>query len=353
MTKLNESFRIGPRHVGPGHPCYVIAEAGSNHNRDMDVARRMIDAAAESGADAVKFQSFTASRIAANTSHPVAQIKGKFEKHGATLHELYRRAELPEGWIAELFDYAKERGITPLSTPFDEYAVDELVRLGMPVIKIASFELVHLPLLRHCAQSGLPLILSTGMATMGEIEEALETVQAAGATDVAVLHCNIEYPPNMPDVELRAIETMRGAFDCPVGFSDHTRGIHIPVAAVALGACVIEKHYTLDRSMKGPDHDFALEPGELTDMVSAIHEVEQALGTGRKAPVEAEAVHRRRGRRSLFAAVDIPAGTRIDPDMLAVLRPGVGLHPRYLDVIVGRMATRDIKAHEPLSWDDV
>lgn len=349
----SERINIGAQEVGTGKPCYVIAEAGSNHNRDMEVARQMIDAAVDSGADAVKFQSFTADRIAAATSHPVAQLGDRFSKHGATLHELYKRAELPQGWIAELFDYAKERGITPMSTPFDEGAVDELVRLGMSAIKIASFELVHLPLIRHCAQTGLPMILSTGMASLGEIEEALEAVYVAGGNNVALLHCNIEYPPRMVDVELRAMDTMRRAFGVPVGFSDHTRGIHVPVAAVTLGACIIEKHYTLGRDMKGPDHSFALEPEELKAMCTAIHEVEEALGRGRKGTVEAERVHKERGRRSLFSTQDIPAGQTITKEMVAVLRPGVGLHPRYLEVVVGRTASQFIPANEPLSWEQL
>ncbi len=350
---MTDPIRIGPRLVGAGAPCYVIAEAGSNHDRDMEVARRMIDVAADAGADAVKFQSFTASRIAADTKHPIATLRDRFGAYGGTLRTFYANAELPAGWIRELFAYARERGVTPLSTPFDEHAVDELVELGIEVLKIASFELVHLPLLRHCAGTGLPIILSTGMATLGEIEEALETIHAAGGGPVALLHCNIEYPPRMEDVELRAMETMRVAFRRPVGFSDHTDGYDIPIAAVALGADVIEKHFTLDRSGRGPDHGFAIEPDELTAMIWALRRVESALGRGRKGPVEAEAKHRERGRRSLFAREAIPAGTRIEAEMLDVLRPGIGLHPRYAEHLVGRRLARDLEAQEPITWDAV
>lgn len=338
------------RHIGPGQPCFVIAEAGSNHGKSLATAIALIDAAADAGADAVKFQSFTADQIAADTSHPIARLRDRFGEFGATLRQFYANAELPAGWVRDLFAYARERGIRPMSTPFDERSVDELVGLGMEAIKIASFELVHLPLLRHAASTGLPLILSTGMANLGEIEEALEVVSAAGATQVALLHCNIEYPPAFDDIELRAIETMRQAFSVPVGFSDHTTGIHIPVAAVALGACVIEKHYTLSRAGDGPDHGFALEPAELASMVSAIRDVERSLGSGRKRRVAAEEIHHQRGRRSLFAARDIPAGTVITRDMISVLRPGVGLHPRYLDHIVGRTAREAIASQSPLEW---
>lgn len=346
-------FRIGERKVGPGHPSYIIAEAGSNHDKNMDTAKELIDAALRSGSDAVKFQSFTADRIAADTSHPIAKLNDEFGQYGDTLRSFYAKAELPPGWIKELFAYAREKGITPMSTPFDEYAVDELVELGMKAIKIASFELVHLPLLKHCAQTGLPMILSTGMATLGEIEEALETVEKAGGTEVALLHCNIEYPPAMEDIELRAINTMRNAFGVPIGFSDHTRGTHIPVAATALGACVLEKHFTLDRSLKGPDHGFALEEDELTTMVTSVREVEKALGRGRKGPVAAEQKHRSRGRRSLFAAKPIPSGTKLSADMLTVLRPGIGLHPRHLDTLIGHTVRQDLQAYDPITWECV
>ncbi len=348
---FDKTIEIGGQTVGDKNRCFVIAEAGSNHNKDMTTAKRLIDAAVTAKVDAVKFQSFTAGKIAADTLHPVAQLGDRFGAYGKTLHSFYKNSELPKGWIRDLFDYAREKGICAMSTPFDEQAVDDLVELGMQAIKIASFELVHLPLLRHAAQTGLPLILSTGMATLGEIEEALDAVAAAGGTNVALLHCNIEYPPAMCDIELRAMDTMRSAFHVPVGFSDHTSGIHIPVAAVAMGACIIEKHFTLAKDDRGPDHGFALEPDELSEMVASIRDVEQARGVGRKGRVAAEETHAVRGRRSVFAARDIPAHTIIELDMLAVLRPGVGLHPRHLGTLVGKKTTRMVRAHEPMAWN--
>lgn len=347
-----EQIKIGNQIIGEGQPTFIIAEAGSNHDRDINQAKAMIDLALEAGADAVKFQTFTADKIAANTNHAIARLGNEYEGI-PTLFELYKGLELPRDWQRELAYYAAKKGMLFLSTPFDREAVEELDSLGMPAYKVASFEMVDLPFLKYMAQRGKPVILSTGMATMGEIEEALAAIYSTGNKQIILLHCGISYPMPYSEVNLKAMETMGLAFRVPIGYSDHSLGISVPLAAVALGAKIIEKHFTLDKKLKGPDHKFALDPGELKAMVKGIREVEAALGLTVKGSTPAEELHRLRGRRSIFARVDIPRGTVINEGMLAVLRPGIGLKPKYLEVVTGRIAQRDIKANEPITWDEI
>lgn len=350
---LHQNFSIDGRFVGEGRPCYIIAEAGSNHDGNIEQAFALIDAAKEARADAVKFQVFTAGKIAARTTHPSGTIKNKFNRFGATMYDLYRKAELPKRWLPRLFAHAKRRGITFMATPFDESALDLLVRMKMPAVKIASFELVHLPLLRRAARTGLPVLLSTGAGRLSEVEDAMDALEGSGARKIALFHCGIEYPLPAKDAHLAAMKTLATAFCCPVGYSDHTLGIAVPTAAVVLGAKFIEKHYTVSRGLAGPDHAFALEPRELKAMVASIREAESAVGLSRKRERPVEAPYRRQGRRSLFAKDRIKKGQKITMAMLAVLRPGSGLMPKYLDVIVGRRAARDIPSQHPLSWDDL
>ena len=343
-------FSIGPCRVGGGHPCYVIAEAGSNHNRDIDSARRLVDAAVEAGADAVKFQTYSGANLY-STKAPKFDYLGPLADKAP--HELLEEISLPREWQPLLAGHCRERGIEFLSSPFDLEAVDELVALDVAALKVASFELVDLPFIRYIASKGRPVILSTGMATLGEVEEALEAVREGGGPDVAVLQCAAVYPAPPGVMNLRAIPTMKAAFGIPVGLSDHTLGSHVPVAAAALGADVIEKHFTLDRSQPGPDHPFAVEPGELRDMVTQIRDVEAALGDGHKrGPSAEEAVEMyTKARRSVVAAVAIPAGTRVRREMLTVKRPGHGIKPKLIDTLVGRVATRDIDFDEVVTWD--
>jgi pseudaminic acid synthase len=346
------SVSIGARAVGGGAPCYIVAEAGSNHDRKLDQAFRLIDVAAEAGADAVKFQTFSAEKIQARTADRARYLDTLVEG-GRSMQDLFRDLELPHEWHGKLAERARERGLDFLSTPFDEEAVDLLVSVGVPAIKIASFELWHLPLIRHAARAGKPLILSTGMAQLGDIEDALAAARGEGNERIVLLHCAIGYPPAWEDLNLRAIPAMAAAFRVPVGYSDHSSGHTADVAAVALGAAVIEKHFTIDTSLPGPDHSFALDPNELAAMVRAIRETEASLGTGEKRRAAAEDELYRVARRSLFAAVDIPKGTVITREMIAVLRPGTGLAPRYLDVVVGRAARADIRANDPITWEVV
>ena len=345
-----QAISIGPRLVGEGHPCYVIAEAGSNHNRDLDTARRLVDAAVEAGADAVKFQTYSGANLY-STKAPRFDYLGPLADKAP--HELLEEISLPRDWQPLLAEHCRQRGIEFLSSPFDREAVDELDALDVAALKVASFELVDLPFIRYIASKRRPVILSTGMATLGEVEDALEAVREGGSPDVVVLQCASVYPAPPGVMNLRAIPTMKAAFGIPVGLSDHTLGIHVPVAAVALGADVIEKHFTLDRSQSGPDHPFAIEPDELRDMVAQVRDVEAALGDGHKrGPSAEEAVEMyTKARRSVVAAVPIPAGTRVRREMLTVKRPGHGIKPKLIDALVGRVATRDIDFDEVVTWD--
>jgi sialic acid synthase SpsE len=344
------AIHLGMATVGDGHPCYVIAEAGANHNRDFDIARRLIDAAAEAGADAVKFQTYSGKALYSTKAPDFEYLKGVSAQKP---HELLEAIALPRNWQPLLSAHCRDRGIAFMSSPFDTSAVDELDALDVPALKVASFELVDLPFLEYIGSKRRPVIISTGMATLGEIEEAITACAAGGATDFALLQCASIYPAPPRVMNLRTIPTMKAAFGVPVGLSDHTLGTHIAPASVALGANLVEKHFTLDRSMSGPDHGFAIEPDELIQLVRQIREVEAALGDGiKRGPSDEESREMyEKARRSVVANCDIRAGTRLTRDMLTVKRPGFGIKPRFIDALVGRTATRDIEADDVLTWE--
>jgi N,N'-diacetyllegionaminate synthase len=344
------SFEIGGTRVGGGARCYVIAEAGANHNRDLGLAMALIDAAADAGADAVKFQTYTGQDLYSSRTPRFAYLAD-----ARSPQELLDAIALPREWQPELQAHAAQRGIHWFSSPFDRAAVDELAALGVPALKIASFELVDLGLIRHAAATGIPLILSTGMATYGEVEEALAAARQGGAREIALLRCASLYPAPPEIINLRAMATMRAAFGVPVGLSDHTTSIAVATGGAALGMELLEKHITLDRTMEGPDHPFAIEPGELRALVAGVREVEAALGNGRlEGPSAAERAEMYvLARRSVIAAVAIPAGTVITEDMLTVKRPGYGVKPRDIALLVGRTATRDIPFDEVITWEMV
>jgi len=347
-----KKITIGNRVVGEDEPCFIIAEAGSNHNRDFTQALKLIDVAQEAGADAVKFQTYSAEALYSKKTPKMSYLKKKgLSGEQESVWELLKRIEIPREWHKDLAQYCREKGIIFLSTPFDFKAVDELDEVKIPAFKIASFEITHLPLLRYTARKMKPIILSTGMADLSDIERALNVIYTEGNYEVILLHCAINYPPSYKDVHLRAMDTMRQAFQLPVGFSDHTMEFTADIAAVALGACVIEKHYTLDRKLPGPDHPFALEPDKLTHMVKAIRDTEDALGSPIKKHTEAEEEMYRLGRRSLIAACDIPKGTTLTETMIAVKRPGYGIATEMMDVLVGRMAKVDIEEDDILTWE--
>lgn len=344
-----KTIELAGRTVGESHPCYVIAEAGANHNRDLPTAKRLIEVAAEAKADAVKFQTYSG-RSLYSTKTPKFDYLSDLTSQ--PVHELLDDLALPRDWQPLLADHARSCGIEFFSSPFDLQAVEELDALGVAAFKVASFELVDLPLIRSMSGRGRPLILSTGMATLGEIEDAIEAAQQNGTTPVCLLQCASLYPAPPAIQNLRAIGTMKAAFGVPVGMSDHSLGVHIAPAAVAAGANLIEKHFTLDRSQPGPDHPFAIEPDELVAMVSHIRDVEDALGDGlKRGPSELEAQEMyAKARRSVVAARPIPAGTVITRDMLTVKRPGFGVKPKYIDTLVGRRAAVDIDEDDIITW---
>ncbi|MEW6202619.1 MAG: N-acetylneuraminate synthase family protein [bacterium] len=347
-----KSINIGKHKVGAGHPCFIIAEAGSNHDRKLEQAFQLIDVAAEAGADAVKFQTFSAETLYSRKAPMVSHIrKTKLSEKGETLWDVIKRVEMPRKWHAPLAEHCRKRKIIFLSTPFDEKAVDELEAVGVPAYKIASVDITNMPLLRKTARTGKPIILSTGAANLADIETAVNVIHSEGNKSIILLHCVIKHPPEFEDLNLRAMETMRLALHLPVGFSDHTRGIVADVAAVALGACVIEKHFTLNRSLPGPDHPFALEPDELKEMCQAVRLTEKSLGSPLKRVTPAEAEHILLSRRSLVAARDIKKGKTITRSMLAVKRPGCGIPTDMMNIIIGRKARINIEHDEILMWE--
>jgi N-acetylneuraminate synthase len=343
--------RIAGRTVGDGHPAVLVAEAGVNHNGDLGLARRLVRAARDAGADAVKFQTVRARSLAsslASTAPYQACATG-----GASQREMLASLEL--SWPAHraLAAHARRCGIAFLSTPFDPASVDLLVRLGVPAIKVASPDVVDLPLLQRIGRTRRPVILSTGMATLGEIEQAVEALRRAGCRDMVLLQATSAYPTPVAEVNLRAMQTLRSAFGVPVGLSDHTEGIDIACAAVALGACLIEKHFTLDRSLPGPDHRASLVPEELAALVRSVRRIESAMGSPRKEPTRSELVNRPVVRKSLCAARPLARGSRLRSRDVVVLRPGTGLAPGERARVLGRRLARELAAGEPIRREDL
>ncbi|HEY0625294.1 MAG TPA: N-acetylneuraminate synthase [Allosphingosinicella sp.] len=337
---------------------FIIAEAGVNHNGDADRALRMIDVAAEAGADAIKFQTFSADRLAGPTAAK-ADYQAR-ETGGGGQHEMLKALEMSDELHRRLFARCTEAGIEFMSTPFDEEAADFLAALGMRRLKVPSGEVVNHPFLRHLAAKGLPMIVSTGMATMDEVREAADVVREGWGghppedpAPLSILHCTSNYPAAPEDVNLRAMTSIADTLGVPVGYSDHTLGAAVSIAAVARGAVVIEKHFTLDRALPGPDHRASLTPEELKDMVMAIRAVEAALGSDVKAPTEAELAVRQVARRSVTAMRSLAAGAVIEREDVALLRPATGIPPKHLDEVVGRRLARPVEAGTPLQWDDL
>jgi N-acetylneuraminate synthase len=328
---------------------FIIAEVGVNHKGDIKLAKKLINVAKDAGADAVKFQTFKAKDVVTQNAE-----KAKYQKETTgegSQYDMIKKLELTEEDFRELADYAKEKDILFLSSPFDKESVDLLYELDVSVFKVGSGEITNFPLLKHMAKKEKPIILSTGMATLGEVEEALNVIRNEGVEEVILLHCVSDYPARMKDVNLRAMETLKQAFKIPVGFSDHTLGITASIAAVALGACVIEKHFTLDRNLLGPDHKASLNPEELKEMVRAIRNVEKALGEGIKRPTKEEEEVKKVARRSIVAKIDIPEGAIITEDELDVKRPGTGIEPKYLNSVIGKRAKENIKKDDIISWN--
>jgi N,N'-diacetyllegionaminate synthase len=350
MDNLVAAIDVAGRKIGPGQLCFIIAEAGVNHNGDLEMARQMVEVAAQAGADAIKFQTFKAKRLVTRQA-PKARYQQQTTGTTETQYDMLHRLELSAGAHQELIDCCKQKNILFMSTPFDEESADFLANLDIVAFKIPSGELTNLPFLAHIAGYRKPMIVSTGMAYLGEVETAVRIIEETGHQDVILLHCVSNYPADPVDANLRAMETMAAAFGFPVGYSDHTLGIEVALAAVALGARVIEKHFTLDRTLPGPDHQASLEPDELKKLVQGIRIVEMALGHGRKEPVPSEADTAAVARKSLVAAEDIPAGTILTERLIVAKRPGTGLPPVMQPYLIGRTVRTAVTAGTLLTWE--
>jgi len=341
---------IGNFKIGPRLPTYCVAEISANHNQSLERAKELVHAAKEAGADAVKLQTYTADTLTIRSDRAEFQIQGGLWS-GRQLHELYQEAYTPWEWQPQLAEEARRLGLELFSTPFDLTALEFLEReLDPPAHKIASFEIVDLPLLRAVAGTGKPIILSTGMASLGEIDEAVQTLRDAGCRDLVLLKCNSGYPADPAEMNLRTIPHLAEAFGVPVGLSDHTLGHEAAIASVALGGCVIEKHFTLARADGGPDAAFSLEPHEFRQMVESVRVTEAALGRVRYTVTKRETISRV-FRRSLFVVKPISAGEPLTPENVRSIRPGHGMAPRYYDMVLGFRASVDIKPGTPLTWD--
>jgi len=343
------SVAIAGRQIGPDHPTYIVAEVSANHGQSLDKAKAIIRAARDAGADAVKIQTYTPATMTIASDQPWFRIEGTIW-HGRQLFELYGEAYTPWEWHAPLKAHAESLGLPLFSTPFDATAVEFLEGLAVPAHKIASFELVDLPLLERVAATGKPVIMSTGMATLDEIVEAVDTLRRGGCRDLVLLKCTSAYPAPAGEMDLRTIPDLADRFGVVVGLSDHSMGVAVPVAAVTLGARVIEKHLTLSRSDPGPDSAFSLEPEEFRAMVDAVRQCEEALGTVRYGPTPRE-IPTRAFRRSLFVVAAVAAGEAFTPDNVRVIRPAHGLPPRHYRGIIGRRAATRISSGTPLTWD--
>lgn len=346
------SIRIADRDIGLGHPPFIIAEMSGNHNQSLDRALEIVDAAAAAGAHALKLQTYTADTMTLDIASGDFVITDPNSLwHGRTLYDLYQEAHTPWDWHAPIFARARSHGMIPLSTPFDDTAADFLETLDSDIYKIASFENTDLPLVRKVASKGKPMIISIGMATLAEIDETVRAARGAGCRDIILLQCTSTYPATPENTNLATIPHMRTAFSCEVGLSDHTMGVGAAVASVALGATVIEKHFTLARADGGVDSAFSLEPAEMASLVTESARAWQAIGQAQYGTVSAQEAKSLAFRRSLYATADIAAGEAFTKANIRAIRPGFGLAPKWLDLVLARSALKPIKRGTPLSWD--
>ena len=343
-------IKIDDKVIGKGYPTYIVAELGVNHNGNMELVKELIDKASEAGVDAIKFQKFKTESLVTKNA-PKAKYQEVTTDAAESQFDMLKRLELSENSLQELYNYAKFKGIEAFATPFDDESVDFLYNLGIKAYKVGSGDITNIPMLKKIAKKGLPVILSAGMSTLGEIEDALDAIRSEGNDNIVLMHCTSNYPTNEDDVNLRAMNTMMTAFQIPTGYSDHTMGTAVSIAAVARGAVIIEKHFTLDRSLPGPDHSASLEPKELKELVEGIRAVERALGSPIKKPNKSELEVKYVAQKSIVAAMEIKKGEIITEEMLTVKRPGGGIKPKYLQFVVGREAKLDIKEDSIISLD--
>lgn len=350
-TLLN-TISAGQREIGAGAPCFVVAEVGVNHNGDLRRAHELVDAAADAGADGVKFQNFLTEDFISDHSLTYEYMSAG-EKIVEFQYDMFKRYELPASAWPELRDHCGQRGVVFFSTPSGERGLKELVRLGVPLLKNGSDYLGHLPLIRAMARSGIPTVLSTGMAIMEEVRAAVDTFRQAGGRGLVLLHCTSSYPTPVGDVNLRKIPALAAEFGCPVGFSDHTEGLVAAAGSVALGACMIEKHFTLDHSLPGPDHGFSAGPEQLRALVETVRTMEASLGSAEIVPAPSEMGGRSDFRLSCVAAADLSAGHELTPADIGFSRPGTGLPPREIRTLIGRRIVRDVASGEVFVADTI
>lgn len=347
---MNGIFEIAGRKIGPGHPVFIVAEMSANHNQDFDEAVRIIHAAKDCGADAVKLQTYTPDTITIDSDDEHFLIKQGTLWDGKTLYQLYQEAYTPWEWQPKLKEIAEDLGLICFSTPFDKSAVDFLEEMNVPAYKVASFEITDIPFIEYVASKNKPIIISTGIATLCDIEEAVNACKRMGNSQIALLKCTSAYPAPLEEINLRTIPNLANTFKTIVGLSDHTLSISVPITSVALGAKIIEKHFILDRKLGGPDAAFSLEPEKFKAMVKSVREAEKALGEITYELTE-KVKKSREFSRSLFAVRDIKARELFTEENVRSIRPGYGLHPKYLKDIIGKSAKNEIKKGTPLSWD--
>lgn len=353
MLNFSKNIKIGDRVIGPEHPTYFIAEIGGNFDGSMDKAKRLIDAAKEAGADCAKFQTFTAETIVSEGGFSKMTLHGVHGSWGRTVTEVFKDVEFPLEWHQEICEYCKNIGIDFSTSPYFKEAIDLCADMKLPFIKIGSGEITWLEMLEYTARKGIPIMLATGDATMSEIDEAVRTIEKAGNEDLVLMQCITNYPSKIDSANVNVLKTYQNAFGCLTGYSDHSPGHVVALASVVLGGRVIEKHFTLNKNDKGPDHPHSMEPNEFKYMVEAVREVERAMGSTRKEVVAEESETVFVQRRCLYAKKDLKKGQVITPEDIDVLRPALGIPPKFKDTIIGKTVNKDIPARDPIFWDDL
>ena len=352
MIEFNKNIMIGNRRIGVDYPTYFIAEIGGNFDGSIDKAKRLIDAAKKAGADCAKFQTFTAETIVSEGGFSRMELKGVHGSWGRTVSEVFKDVEFPLEWHQEIADYCKSVNIDFSTSPYYKKAVDLCADMKLPFIKIGSGEITWLEMIEYVAKKGLPIMLATGDATMSEIDEAVRTIEKTGNRNLVLMQCITNYPSKIDSANVNVLKTYQNAYGCLTGYSDHSPGHVVALASVVLGARVIEKHFTLNKSDKGPDHPHSMEPDEFKLMVDSIREVERAMGSTRKEVVEEESETVFVQRRCLYAKNDLKAGHIVTADDIDVLRPALGIPPKYKDVVIGKKLNKDILARTPIYWED-
>jgi len=348
-----KEINFGGRKVGNGHPAYVIAEIGANFDKDLNKAKELCHAAKEAGADCAKFQSFISEKIVSGKGFARMQLKGVHGSWGRPVNEVFKDAEFPREWHQEVMDYCKKIGIHFSTSPYDREAVDLCENLKVPFIKIGSGEITWLEMLEYIAKKNMPMVLATGDATLSEIDDAVRTIEATGNNQLILLQCITNYPSMIESANINVLKTYQNAFDILTGYSDHSPGDVVILGSIALGGCVVEKHFTLSKKDKGPDHPHSMEPAELKSMIDHIRQLEIAMGSTRKFVVEEEAETVYVQRRGLYAAKNIKAGQVISEEDLTALRPALGIAPKYKKTVVGKTAKIDINQNEPIFWENL